>query len=294
MKFSDKIFLALLDMTSTSLEEIEGISELETLIMELESVEASLTDKIKEYWTQNKNLEVNFRYDLAKPGDPPPMHEGFILSTRIKNTRHRATVNFDERSMGFIWFFSFLVWFSKVKDNYGDNLFLLLDEPGLSLHGKAQQDLLRYINTELRPEHQVIYSAHSPFMIDVENIFSLRTVEDVVEVRKTDGESEERILGTKVGERILSRDKDTLFPLQGVVGFDIGANPLRGAVCCCRRRADGTGRVRLVLSAAVQALPRGDGFEVGGLPSSRSPKNHELRDLVCGPRSQDSRFRRLS
>ena len=51
LKFSDKIFLALLDMTSTSLEEIEGISELETLIMELESVEASLTDKIKEYWT---------------------------------------------------------------------------------------------------------------------------------------------------------------------------------------------------------------------------------------------------
>ena len=221
LKFSDKIFLALLDMTSTGLEEIEGISELEKLIMELESVEASLTDKIKEYWTQNKNLEVNFRYDHAKPGDPPPMNEGFILSTRIKNTRHRATVNFDERSMGFTWFFSFLVWFSQVKDNYGDNLFLLLDEPGLSLHGKAQQDLLRYVNTELRPEHQVIYSAHSPFMIDVENIFSLRTVEDVVEVKKTDGESGERILGTKVGERILSRDKDTLFPLQGVVGFDM-------------------------------------------------------------------------
>ena len=221
LKFSDKIFLALLDMTSTSLEEIEDISELEKLIMELESVEASLTDKIKEYWTQNKNLEVNFRYDLAKPGDPPPMDEGFIFSTRIKNTRHRATVNFDERSMGFIWFFSFLVWFSQVKAHYGDNLFLLLDEPGLSLHGKAQQDLLRYVNTELRPEYQVIYSAHSPFMIDVENIFSLRTVEDVVEVQKTEGESVERILGTKVGERILSRDNDTLFPLQGVVGFDI-------------------------------------------------------------------------
>ena len=115
LRFSDKIFLALLDMTSTSLEEIEGISELEKLIMELESVEASLTDKIKKYWMQNKNLEVNFRYDRAKPGDPPPMNEGFIFSTRIKNTRHRATVNFDERSMGFIWFFSFLIWFFTGK-----------------------------------------------------------------------------------------------------------------------------------------------------------------------------------
>ena len=221
LKFSDKIFLALLDMTNTSLKEIEGINELEKLVMELESVEASLTDKIKEYWTQNRNLEVGFRFDSAKPGDPPPLNQGFIISTRIKNTRHRATVNFDERSMGFTWFFSFLVWFSQVKKNYGENLFLLLDEPGLSLHGKAQQDLIRYLNAELRPDHQVIYSAHSPFMIDVENIFSLRTVEDVLEVKEADGKRVEHILGTKVGERILSRDEDTLFPLQGVVGFDV-------------------------------------------------------------------------
>ena len=221
LKFPDRIFLALLEMVDTSLEEIEDIDQLEQLIMKLEAVEATLTDKIKEYWRQNKHLEVEFRYDHAKPKDPPPLNEGFILSTRIKNTRHRATVNFDERSMGFIWFFSFLVWFSQVKNNYGDNLLLLLDEPGLSLHGRAQQDLIRYINTELRPYHQVMYTAHSPFMIDVENIFSLRTVEDVVEVERKDGERVEHIRGTKVGERILSRDKDTLFPLQGVVGFDV-------------------------------------------------------------------------
>ena len=36
-----------------------------------------------------------------------------------------------------------------------------------------------------------------------------------------DGESTEEVLGTKVGQRILSRDKDTLFPLQGVLGFDM-------------------------------------------------------------------------
>ena len=123
--------------------------------------------------------------------------------------------------MGFVWFFSFLVWFSQVKNNYGDDLFLLLDEPGLSLHGKAQQDLIRYINAELRPHHQVIYTTHSPFMIDVERIFSLRSVEDIVEIEEKAGERVERILGTKVGQRILSRDKDTLFPLQGVLGFDV-------------------------------------------------------------------------
>ena len=146
LQFEEKIFLSLLEMTSTGLEEIEGISQLEKLVMELESVEAALTDEIKRFWSQNKHLEVRFRYDSAKPSDPPPFNEGFVFNTRIFNTRHRATVSFEERSHGFIWFFSFLVWFSQVKKEYDSNLILLLDEPGLPLHGRAQKDLIRYIN----------------------------------------------------------------------------------------------------------------------------------------------------
>lgn len=221
LRFEDKLFLALLNMTSTGLDDIEGIKELEKLVMELESVEAALTDEIKTFWSQNTHLEVRFRYDQAKPSDPTPFNQGFVFNTRIFNTRHRTTVSFEERSHGFIWFFSFLVWFSQVRKEYGDNLVLLLDEPGLPLHGRAQKDLIRYINERLRPAHQVIYSGHSPFLIDVENIFSLRTVEDVVTTGSGEGESIEEVLGTKVGRRILSRDKDTLFPLQGVLGFDM-------------------------------------------------------------------------
>jgi hypothetical protein len=41
-----------------------------------------------------------------------------------------------------VWFFSFLVKFAQVKAD-GKPLVLLLDEPGLTLHGKAQGDLLR-------------------------------------------------------------------------------------------------------------------------------------------------------
>jgi predicted ATP-dependent endonuclease of OLD family len=221
LNFGDKIFLALLDMTSSGLEDVETIGESEKLIMELEAIENSLTDQIFEYWTQNDHLSVKFLFDVARPNDPPPYNRGFVFNTRISNNRHRASVNFDERSTGFIWFFSFLVWFSQVRKNYGDNLFLLLDEPGLSLHGKAQKDLLRYINEKLRPNFQVIYTAHSPFMIDLEHIFSIRTVEDMVEVSKVDGISTMKVLGTKVGNRILSRDRDTLFPLQGILGFDM-------------------------------------------------------------------------
>ncbi|MDY0355243.1 MAG: AAA family ATPase [Sedimentisphaerales bacterium] len=218
LKFDDRIFLALLDLANSNPEDINGIGRSEQLIMELEAISNRLTAEIFEFWSQNRHLDIQFRFDAARPQDPPPFNTGHVFSTRVYNQRHRATVNFDERSSGFIWFFSFLIWLSQVRKVYGENVLLLLDEPGLSLHGTAQRDLLRYINERLRPCHQVVYTTHSPFMLDPVHIFSVRTVEDVVEKNNN---AVEEIRGTKVGERILSRDRDTLLPLQGITGFDI-------------------------------------------------------------------------
>ena len=106
-----------------------------------------------------------------------------------------------------------------MKSNYGKNLILLLDEPGLSLHGKAQQDLLRYINEKLKPDYQVIYTSHSPFMIDSRNVFSLRGVEDAVETTKENGHTEEKFLGTKVHKNIITRERDSIVPLHGIFCF---------------------------------------------------------------------------
>ena len=212
LDFSDRIFLALLNLAGTTPKEIQELGTLEHLIARLEGVSNKLTREIFEYWSQNEYLRVNFLFEKARPQDPPP-NNGYIFMTRIENTRHQVSVSFGDRSSGFIWFFSFLVWFSYVKKEYGDNLFILLDEPGLSLHAKAQADLLRYINEKLKPHFQVIYTAHSPFMVDPENILSVRTVEDVTEKKQ--------ILGTKVGDQVLSTDADTLFPLQTALGYEI-------------------------------------------------------------------------
>ncbi len=103
--------------------------------------------------------------------------------------------------------------------DYGDNLVLLLDEPGLGLHAKAQADLLRYINDRLAGNYQVIYTTHSPFMIDPTDLLRARTVEDVYE-DGTDGKPA-RDVGTTVGDQVLSTDKDTLFPLQACLGYEI-------------------------------------------------------------------------
>jgi predicted ATPase len=223
--FSDKIFEALLDLAGSSAEEIADLKKMESLRISLESVGNHLSDQIFEYWTQNSYLEVQFHFDAAKPEDEAPFNSGHIFSTRIYNKRHRASVEFDQRSTGFIWFFSFLVWFSQVKKHYGDDIIIMLDEPGLALHGRAQEDLIRYINEKLRPHYQVIYTTHSPFMLDMENIFSVRTVQDVVTVDKN---GREIVLGTKVGKDLLSRDRDSLLPLEGVLGYDIARSMFVG------------------------------------------------------------------
>lgn len=212
-KSPDKVFIALLNLAGTTPEGIQAIGNFEQFVARLEAVSNRISQEIFEYWSQNRHLEVDFRFDAARPDDPPPFNSGWIFRTRIRNRRHGVTVSFDERSAGFVWFFSFLVWFSQVRKNYGDNLFILLDEPALNLHARAQADWLRYINEKLRPYYQVIYTTHSPFMIDPEDLLSVRTVEDVV--------VDDEIHGTKVGDKVFSTDADTLFPLQAALGYDI-------------------------------------------------------------------------
>ena len=86
------------------------------------------------------------------------------------------------------------------------------------MHAKAQADLLRYFKEKLKPHHQVIYTTHSPFMVPSDDLMSVRTVEDVVELK---GPIDFVSKGTKVGDDILSTDNDTLFPLQGALGYEI-------------------------------------------------------------------------
>lgn len=219
LKPGEKVFFAFLGLVGTTLEEISKIDRFEPLRARLEAASNKITRDTFRYWTQNRDLRVVFTLDAALPGDPAPFNSGKILHTRIYNNLHDVSVDFDERSRGFVWFFSFLVLFSQVKRDYGKNVIILLDEPGLSLHAKAQGDLLRYIAEKLAPNHQVVYTTHSPFMVDPENLMTVRTVEDVT-LRNDDGSVKE-ILGTKVGDKVLSTDRDTLFPLQGALGYDI-------------------------------------------------------------------------
>lgn len=213
----DQIFLDFLEYAGTSVEELRDTKKYEELVAQCEGASNEITDEIFQFWSQNEALAVKIELGEGKADDPAPFNTGTIAKIRIENQHHRASVPLSERSAGFIWFFSFLAQFKQLKKTAG-NAILLLDEPGLTLHGKAQADLLRYIQERLLPSHQVIYSTHSPFMVPAERLADVRVVEDVL---GRDDRGRPIVRGTKVSADVLSVDKDTLFPLQGHLGYEI-------------------------------------------------------------------------
>lgn len=202
--------MALLDMAGVALEDFLEPESHEHLIRDLENASNSISAEVFEYWTQNKNLSV--RLDIiGKPEDGAvaPLDEGPLLQIRVVNQRHNVSVPFDERSRGFVWFFSFLAYFSQLEENADRPLILLLDEPGLNLHATAQADLLRFIDERLAPQHQVLFSTHSPFMINPHQFQRVRTV--------VDDEKE----GTLVSADVLRADPETAFPLHAALGIEL-------------------------------------------------------------------------
>jgi hypothetical protein len=129
----DQVFIALCDLAGTTVEQAAGIQQFETLISKFEGASNKISGEIFKYWSQNKFLKVHFRLDPAQAGDPAPFNTGRVFRTRVENQLHQVTVPFDDRSTGFVWFFSFLALFSQVKKRSDGRLILLLDEPGLSL-----------------------------------------------------------------------------------------------------------------------------------------------------------------
>ena len=211
-----RLFSEFLDYAGVSIDDIATVTTYETFNAKLQAASNNITDQILEYWTQNSDLSVVVRVEQARPDDPVPLNDGTIARARIHNHLHRVDTPFSERSAGFVWFFSFLVKFAQVKDEESP-VVLLLDEPGLTLHGKAQADLLRFFKEKLAPHHQIVYSTHSPFMVPADDLASVRIVQDQVEMKGT----RRSPLGTKVRDDVLTRDPDTLFPLQGALGYEI-------------------------------------------------------------------------
>ena len=118
-------------------------------------------------------------------------------------------VELDQRSEGFQWMVSFfVVFFAEATDRH-QNAILLLDEPGLSLHGLKQREF-RTTVSRLAKANQLLYTTHSPFMVGPDELDLVR----VVEMR-------DRETGTEVHTTITAGDSAALLPLQESLGYDL-------------------------------------------------------------------------
>lgn len=226
---TDEPLLGLIKLAGLDLDQLTTPGRTEALIARLEAAENKLTNKVLRYWSQNGHLRMKFDIRPAQPDDPPGMTSGLNILGRVKDTKHMVSTSLGTRSRGFIWFFSFLAWYSQLQKD-DENIILLLDEPGLSLHAKAQEDLLYYFEEELIPHHQVIYTTHSPFMVDARHFDRVRIVQDLSVEQYLD-DLQDAKQGTQVIADVLDATPDSLFPLQNALGYKIHQTLFIGPNC---------------------------------------------------------------
>jgi len=203
---------ALFELADINVDEVLKADNFEDFKAELEATEATITQELFSYWSTNTNLEIQFDIDKVENTNPNlgTRIVEHVLDIRVRNNRTKMSLPLRNRSKGFNWFFSFLVWFKKIQEDKDSNYILLLDEPGLNLHASAQNDLLQFIE-DLSSNYQLLYTTHSPFMVDPEKLHRVRTILETVN-------------GSQISDSLQEKDPKTLFPLQAALGYDIAQN----------------------------------------------------------------------
>ncbi|MBU1143183.1 MAG: AAA family ATPase [Firmicutes bacterium] len=212
-KNSAKTAKALIELADIDLKSLSNSTNFERYNAELNSASLEITEELFKYWKSNVNLEIIFMIEKIESNPGAYNHNTIVdrvLKIRVKNSNNGVDLPLGNRSKGFNWFFSFLVWFNKIQEKKDSKYILLLDEPGLNLHGKAQADLLNFF-ADLSANYQILYTTHSPFMIEPHSLNKIRTVFESTN-------------GTVISDTVQEKDPNTLFPLQAALGYDLAQN----------------------------------------------------------------------
>lgn len=163
--------------------------------IKLSSASNAMTTKFQDWWEQRRH---KFRYQA----------DGDYFRIWVSDDLDPSEIELDQRSLGMQYFFSFFTVFLVEAQGAHQKAILLLDEPGLYMHGTAQAKVVKFLE-KLSQENQTMYTTHSPFMVDADHLERVRIVYEA-----EDGT-------TKVSEDVWPRDKDALFPLQAGLGYQL-------------------------------------------------------------------------
>ena len=160
----------------------------------LNSASNDISTRFSDWWSQRRH-RIRYQAD----GD-------YFRIWVADDRRPDVEIELEARSKGFQWFLSFyLVFLVESAEGHKDAI-LLLDEPGMNLHPTAQQELLAFFE-RVAEKNQLVYTTHSPFLVDGEHIYRVRPV------------TEDNTGHSRISADTWPKDRETIFPLQAAAGY---------------------------------------------------------------------------
>ncbi|MCD6003568.1 AAA family ATPase [Vreelandella alkaliphila] len=175
----------------------------------LQSASSKLTRSFSDWWKQG-----NYRFRLVADGN--------YFRILVADDRRPEEIELENRSSGLQWFLSFFLVFTYESEDAHEEAIVLLDEPGHSLHPLAQRDLTAFFNN-LAKTNQLIFTTHSPFMIDADRLDRVRKV-FVGEDGSTEASSD---LGVTKGAKGL-KDKGATYAVHSALNLTVAESLLLG------------------------------------------------------------------
>jgi energy-coupling factor transporter ATP-binding protein EcfA2 len=166
----------------------------------LQSASTDLTKLFREWWRQG-----TYRFRFQADGD--------YFRIWVSDDKRPEDIELEGRSSGLQWFLSFYLIFLVESSGAHHDAILLLDEPGLSLHPIAQRDLSAFFENLART-NQLIYTTHSPFLVEPNRLDRVKAV-----YVKQDG-------ATGVSADLRAADKDqsqsqSIYPVHAALGLSL-------------------------------------------------------------------------
>jgi len=183
------------------------------LKQKIENLNGELTLNFQDFWRQNlgKNNKIKINFELSHYDHTVPEKSGKpFIEFWIKDEKERLYPK--QRSRGVRWFLSFFLELKATAiDESKRNKVLLIDEPGVSLHARAQEDVLKVFD-DIRQQMQIIYTTHSPHLIDVNKLYRILAVQRAIE---DDMKSETLVFSART---LKTATADTLSPIYSTMG----------------------------------------------------------------------------
>ncbi len=183
------------------------------LKQKIENLNGELTLNFQDFWRQNvgKKNKIKINFELSHYDHTNPEKSGKpYLEFWIKDEQERLYPK--QRSRGVRWFLSFFLELkATAMDKSKHAKVLLIDEPAVSLHARAQEDVLKVFD-DIKERIQIIYTTHSPHLIDVNKLYRILAVQRAIE---DDMKSETLVYSAR---SLKSATADTLSPIYSTMG----------------------------------------------------------------------------